>query len=220
MNARRAVAVSMTLTVIMLSGAAAAQQMITDYSVDFDLTPRHLMPYKGDCSGGGHAGVMIRETALVALADVECPQNYGVPAKGQQLLIMFPDKSARSIPVSIAIGTTYHVRVIVTGQTLNVSVQGLGDLSWENAPMKANPTAYPKTVLQKMLAEVTGFKVAWIQPQKQPAPGQETPAVQPAPTTAQPAVIAPKPAAPPPPVDKPPAPAPAPAPAKQEPPKK
>ena len=41
------------------AGALAGEPitMNNDYSVDIDITPRHVMPYAGDCSGGGYAGV-------------------------------------------------------------------------------------------------------------------------------------------------------------------
>ena len=192
----RLAALSIALVVLFIS-PANAQQITGDITVDFDITPRHVMAYSGDCSGGGMAGVVVRNDFRVAVADVECPDKTGAAIKGPQLIIIAPDSTSRSIPAPLVINTLYHVRIAIIGQNIYAAIPGVAELAWENAPMKANPTAWPKTFLKGILAEVTSFTVAVVSPKPAAAltpppppapPPQSTQAVTPAP--AQPAAPA------------------------------
>lgn len=183
-----------------MAGMAHAQQVNTDYAVDVDITPKHVMPYSGDCSGGGYAGITVHENATVAIADVECPQTFGVTAQGMQLMITTPGPVARSVPLTIALNTRYHLRILVRGGNIFVAIPGVGELNWENAPIKPNPTEWPKSVLYHALAEFTTYTVTLLDERGQPIPNR--PAAQPgAPAPA----AAPMPSAVPPPPPPPPA---------------
>ncbi|MBI5527962.1 MAG: hypothetical protein HY897_16650 [Deltaproteobacteria bacterium] len=176
-----------------LAGTAWAQQINTDYSVDVDITPKHVMQYSGDCSGGGYAGITVHENATVAVADVECPQTFGVTAQGMQIMITTPGPVARSVPVTLALDTRYHLRILVRGGSIFVSIPGVAEINWENAPIKPNPTEWPKSVLYHALAEFNGWTVTLLDQNGQPIPMR--PGAQPgAPATPPP----PAPAAPPP----------------------
>lgn len=153
-----------------IAAAGEPVAMNNDYSVDVDIMPKYVMPYAGDCSGGGYAGVVIHENATVAIADVECPQTYGVGAQGPQLMITTPGPVSRSIPITVALNTAYHLRILVKGTNLYVTMPGLGDLNWEGAPIKPNPTEWPKSVLYRYLAEFTAYTVVRLDEQGQPIP--------------------------------------------------
>ncbi|MFA6035080.1 MAG: hypothetical protein WC889_19430, partial [Myxococcota bacterium] len=154
---------AMSIAMVLLFAAQAGADQITgDITIDFDITPRHVMAYTGECTGGGMAGVVVRDGFKVALADVECPDKIGAAIKGPQLIIIAPDSTSRSIPSAFAVNTQYHVRVAVIGQNIYAAIPGVAELAWENAPVKANPTAWPKTFLKGILAEVTAFTVASV----------------------------------------------------------
>ena len=166
---------------MLFSAVAGAETVDYDYSVDYDFTLHYVGPYKGDCANS-RAGVVVRGDFFIGVADLECPQNNGLMEKGQQLLIIGPDSQSRSVPAKIALGTAYHLRVISIGKSIRVSIPGVAELAWDNAPVKPGPSLYPKTESKNIVFEVLNFTVAKIKPAPQPA----TQGVTPAPSAATP----------------------------------
>jgi hypothetical protein len=171
------------LAALSAPGIAGAEVIDYDYSVEYDFTLYYIAPQSLDCANG-RAGVTIRGDFFVGVGDLDCPQNLGLTDKGQQLLIVGPDSQSRSVPARLSLSTPYHIRIISVGSSIRARITDVGELAWDNAPVKPGLSLYPVTESKNIVFEVLNFKVSRIKPVLQPpAPVTVSPNIPPAPLT-------------------------------------